>query len=51
MPYANGENPKVGDGISDDKGRLGSVATVYESEVFTARWDECVVDINYSVPE
>ena len=51
MPYGSGETPMVADRISDEKGRLGTVTGVHSSGVFTVRWDDGVVGINYSVAE
>jgi len=50
MPYRTGELLAVGDRIKDSNGKLGTV-TSYVGRIFTVRWDEGVVDLQYSLAE
>lgn len=51
--YASGETPKVGDRISDKKGRVGAVTRVTinlrERPELTIRWSDGIVGILYPV--
>jgi len=55
MPYASGEIPEVGDRISDETGRVGTVTRIIvgprSPTELTIRWDDGVVGIRYPVAE
>ena len=48
--YSSGETPKVGDRISDKRGRVGTVTAVSDGGIFTVRWDDGDAGINYTLP-
>jgi hypothetical protein len=54
MPYASGEIPKVGDRISDETGRVGTVKHISvgprSPTELTIRWDDGIVGIRYPNP-
>jgi hypothetical protein len=51
MPYASGETPEVGDRISDQEGRVGTVTHINPGPrnptELTIRWDDGTVGIRY----
>jgi len=51
MPYASGETPKSGDRISDKRGRVGTVTGVHDFGIFTIKWEDGAVGINYTVAD
>lgn len=54
MPYASGETPKVGDRISDQQDRVGTVTHINPGPrnptELTIRWDDGIVGIRYPNP-
>lgn len=48
--YSSGETPKVGDRISDKRGRVGTVTAVSDGGIFTVKWDDGDAEINYTLP-
>ena len=51
MSYANGETMKAGDCISDNRGRVGTVTGVHDYGIFTVKWDDGGVGINYTAAD
>lgn len=49
--YAGGETLMIGDRISDERGRVGTVIAASDRGIFTIRWDDGSVGINYTVIE
>lgn len=49
--YASGETPKVGDRISDKRGRVGTVTAASDGGVFTVTWDDRGTGISYTMIE
>ena len=54
MPYASGEEPEVGDRVSDQEGRVGTVTHISVGPTtpteLTIRWDDGIVGIRYPNP-
>lgn len=50
MTYASGQTPKVGDRISGNRGKLGTVTIIksYGCVILTVKWDDGIVGINYN---
>ena len=55
MPYTNGDLPIVGDRITDESGRIGTVTQVSEFPrgivTFAVNWDSGAAGINYTRAE
>lgn len=51
MSYASGGTPKAGDRIRDNRGRVGTVMGVHDYGIFTVKWDDGGVGINYTAAD
>jgi hypothetical protein len=51
LTYASGETPNVGDRITDNRGRVGTVTAASDGGIFTVSWEDGVVGVNYTISE
>ena len=51
VPYATGENPMIGDLMSDKRGRVGTVTAAFTGGIFTISWNDGMVGANYTMAE